>query len=166
MYKPYPLEKFEGLERNLWFQELAEHIGPQAESEPYVTDLERVAKLPREAVAIYFLWEVQSEVDGNGIECYLLEPQGMHAPQAHEALRMVGASELAERLEAGIPHALASGSAEFNSSADLTWFRQFRLNPKYLTFQSVDEDICELVGDDLRDKCTDFIERHRKIFVR
>jgi hypothetical protein len=146
MYRPYPKEKFEGLERDLWLQELAEHIRAQAESEPYVLDLARVAKLPKEVAAIYFLWEFYSEVGGNGIEYYLLEPQGVHTPQAHEALRMVGASELVERLEAGIPHALASGSAEFSASPDLTWFRQFKPNPKYPTLQSV--------------------EKHRSIFVR
>lgn len=166
MYNPYPHQEFEGLERDLWFETLAEHIRPQAESEPYVTDLARVASLPKEVAAIYFLWEFYSEVGGNGIEYYLLEPQGVHAPLAHEALRMVGASELVERLEAGIPHALASGSAEFSASPDLTWFHQFQPNPKYPTLQSADEDINELAADDLRDKCTDFIERHRNIFVR
>src|SRR5207237_878246 len=97
---------------------------------------------------------------------YLLEPQGVHTPQAHEALRMVGASELVERLEAGIPHALASGSAEFSASPDLTWFRRFKSTPKYPTLQSVDADIYELAADDLRDKCTDFIEKKRSSFVR
>src|SRR6266542_2414440 len=99
MYNPYPHQKLEGLERELWFETLAEHIRPQTETEAYITDLARVAKLPREVAAIYFLWEFYCEVGGNGIEYYLLEPQGLHTPQAHEALRMVGASDLAERLE-------------------------------------------------------------------
>src|SRR5689334_1857798 len=109
MYKPYPQEKFGNLERDLWFQELAEHIRPQAESEPYVPDFSRIDKLPKEVTALYFLWEFQSEVGANGIESYLLEPQGLHAPHAYEALKLVGAAELVKRLEAGIPHALAAG---------------------------------------------------------
>ena len=125
MYQPFPRDKFEDTERGLWFQELAEHIRPQAESQPYVTDLARTALLPRQASAVYFLWMFSAEVGGNGIENFLLEQIGVFAPQVHEALQLVGASELVERLEAGIPHAPASGSAEFSASPELTWFLQF-----------------------------------------
>jgi hypothetical protein len=65
-----------------------------------------------------------------------------------------------------LAHALASGSAEFSAGPDLAWFRKFKPNPKYPNLQSVDEDIYELAGDDLRDKCADFIEKCRHIFVR
>ena len=165
MYQPFPRDKFESTERDLWFQELVEHIRPQAESHPYVTDLARAAELPQQARALYFLWMFYAEVGGNGIECFLLEPQGHFTPQAHEALRLVGASELVARLEAGIPHALASGSAEFSAGSDLTWLRQFRVNPKYPTLQSVDVDIYDLVGDDLREKANAFIETQRGVLV-
>ncbi|HYO62687.1 MAG TPA: hypothetical protein VER08_03420 [Pyrinomonadaceae bacterium] len=164
MYQPFPREKFESTERDLWFQELAEHVRQQAESRPYVTDMERIATLPREARALYFLWMFYAEVGGNGIEHFLLEPQGLFTPQAHEALRMVGASELVERLEAGIPHALAS-DAEFSAGSDVAWFRQFRANPKYPTLQSVDDDIHDLAGDDLREKANAFIESQRGVLV-
>lgn len=164
MYQPFPRDKFESLERDLWFQELVEHIRPQAESEPYVTDLARIAALPREARALYFLWMFYAEVGGNGIEYFLLEPQGLFTPQAHEALCLVGASELVERLEAGIPHALASG-AEFSAGSDLLWFRQFRTNPKYPTLQSVDADIYDLAADELREKANAFIEAQRGVLV-
>ena len=126
MYQPFSRAKFDSTERDLWFQELVEHIRPQAESQPYVTDLARAAELPEQARALYFLWIFQAEVGGNGIECFLLEPSGHFAPQAHEALRLVGASELVARLEAGIPHALGSGCAEFSVGSDLAWFRQFQ----------------------------------------
>src|ERR1700733_9927387 len=112
MYLPYPKNKFETLNRDWWFQELAQHICLQAESPPCVTDLARVAALPVEARTLYFLWMFCAEAGGGGIEVFLLEPHGVFTPQVHEALQLVGASELVERLEAGIPHALASGSAE------------------------------------------------------
>src|SRR5262245_60174332 len=165
MYQPFPRDKFESTERDLWFQELVEHIRPQAESQPYVTDLVRAAELPQQARALYFLWMFYAEVGGNGIECFLLEPQGHFTPQAHEALRLVGASELVERLEAGIPHALASGCAEFTRGSDLAWFRQFQPNSKFPTLQSVDADIYDLAADDLRDKATAFIEAERGVLV-
>lgn len=164
MYQPFPRDKFESTERELWFQELAEHIRRQAESQPYVTDPARVAALPREARALYFLWMFYAEVGGGGIEYFLLEPQGLFTPQAHEALRLVGASELVERLEAGIPHALAS-DAEFTAGPDVAWFRQFPVNPKYPTLQSVDDNIYDLAGDDLREKADAFIESHRGVLV-
>jgi hypothetical protein len=106
-----------------------------------------------------------AEVGGNGIEDFLLQQLGVFAPQAHEALRLVGASELVERLEAGIPHALADGSAEFSTGSDLSWFKQFHANPKYPTLQSVDADIYDLVSDDLRDKANAFIEAQREVLV-
>ena len=55
-----------------------------------------------------------------------------------------------ERLEAGIPHAVASESAEFGTGPDMAWFRQFRANPKYPTLQSVDVDIYDLANDGIR----------------
>ena len=165
MYQPFPREKFESTEPTLYFQEMAEHIRPQAESDPYVTDLARVSELPCEARALYFLWMFYAEVGGSGIENFLSQQLGIFAPQAHEALQLVGASELVERLEAGIPHALASGSAEFGAVSDLTWFRQFRVSPTYPTFQSVDTGISDLAGDDLRDRANAFIEAKRRVLV-
>ncbi len=85
MYQPFPREKFERTGRDLWFQELAEHIRPQAESQPYVTDL--------------------------------------------------------------------------------AWFKQFQPTPKFPTLQSVDTDIYDLVGDDLRDKANAFIGAQRGVLV-
>lgn len=165
MYQPFPRDKFASTERDLWFQELAEHIRPQAEAQPYVTDLARADELPQQARALYFLWMFYAEVGGNGIEVYLLEQEGHFTRQAHEALRLVGASELLARLEAGIPHALASGNAEFSTGSDLAWFRQFQPTPKFPTLQSVDADIDELVGDDLREKANAFIEAQRGVLV-
>ena len=165
MYQPFPQDKFKSTERELWFLELVEHIRPQAESQPYVADLTRIAGLPREVRALYFLRLFYAEVGGNGIECFLLEPQGHFTPQAHEALRLLGASELVERLEAGIPHALASGSAEFSAGPDLTWFRQFQPTPKFPTLQSVGADIYDLAGDDLRERASAFIKAQRGVLV-
>lgn len=165
MYQPFPSDKLESTEADLWFQEVAEHIRPQAESQPYVTDLARVAKLPQQARSLYFLWMFYAEAGGNGIECFLLEPQGHFTHQVHEALRLVGASELVERFEAGIPHALTSGSTEFSAGSDLDWFKKFQANPKFPTLQSVDSDIYDLVGDDLRDKANAFIEAQRGMLV-
>lgn len=165
MYQPFPKAKFETLERKWWFQELAEHIRPQMESSPYITDLDKAASLPVEVRAIYFLWEFYSHVGGNGIEVYLLELHGYHAPYAHEALKLVGASELIERLEAAIPHAIASGVAEFTAGSNMAWYRQFSPNSQYPTLQSVDADIYELANDDICGKCNDFIESHLKVFV-
>ncbi len=165
MYQPYPQKKFESLNPDWRFQEIAQHICLQAESPPCVTDLACVAALPAEARTIYFLWMFNCEAGGGGLEVFLLEPQGIFTSQVHEALRVVGASELVERLEAGIPHALASGCAEFSASTDLTWFRQFSASPKYPTLQSVDAGIADLVGDTLRDKANAFIEAQRGVLV-
>lgn len=165
MYKPFPAQNFENLERDLWFQEMVEHIRPQAESEPYVTDLVRTSELPPPARALYFLWMFYAEVGGNGIEYFLLEQQGHFTPQVHEALRLVGAPEVLERLEAGIPHAVASDCAEFSTGPDLDWFRRFQPNAKYPTFQSVDEDIYEWVEDDLLEKANAFIETWKDLLV-
>jgi len=135
------------------------------ESPPFVTDLARVAALPNEARTLYFLWMFYCEAGAGGIEVFLLEPQGVFTPQIHEALRSVGASELVERLEAGIPHALASGCAEFSASSDVSWFRQFHANPKYPTLQSTDAGVPDLVGDNLRDKANAYVEAQREVLV-
>ena len=166
MYQPYPREKFETLSRDSWFEEIVQHIQPQAESQPYVTDLARIADLPPPARALYFLWMFYAEVGGNGIECFLLEPHGHFTPQAYEALRLVGAVELVERLEAGIPHALATGCAEFGTGSNLDWFKQFHPNPNYPTLQSVDVDIYDLVADNLRDKANAFVEANNEVLIR
>ncbi|HEY5909396.1 MAG TPA: hypothetical protein VJA21_02200 [Verrucomicrobiae bacterium] len=165
MYQPFPREKFENTERELWFQELVEHIRPQAESQPHTSDPARLAELPRAARALYFLWGFYAEVGGNGIECYLLDAKEADIQGAHEALRVVGAWQLAERLEAGIPHALAEGCAEFSTSPDLTWFKKFSPDPKYPTLQSVDVNIYPLVSDDLRDKANAFIAAEEGVLV-
>ena len=144
---------------------MAQHICLQAESPPFVTDLNRVAQLPTEVRAIYFLWLFSSEVGGNGIENYLLQQQGHHTPFVHEALKLVGAGELLERLEAGIPHAVVSESAEFSAGTNMSWFRQFHPNPKFPTLQSVDVGIYDLANDGIRDKCNGFIGAHKEVFV-
>lgn len=164
MFQPYPHDEFESLERDLRFEKLAEHISPHAESEPYVTDLARAAELPAPARAIYFLWMFQAEVAGNGLEYFLLEQQGHFTPQAHEALNMIGASELVERLEAGIPHALAL-DAEFTTGSDLAWFRQFQPREPYPDLESVDDGVYDLVESDLLDKVNAFIEAQRAVLV-
>ena len=76
-----------------------------------------------------------------------------------------GQAKLIERLEAGIPHALESGSAEFSAGSDLIWFRQFRANPRFPNLQSVDVDIYDLATDDLPEKANAFIEAQRVVLV-
>ena len=164
MYQKFSRAQFDKTERRLWFQELAKHIAPQAESRPFVTDLNRLADLPREVRAIYFLWMFGAEVGGNGIECLSLQQQGLFIPQMHEALQLIGAVELVERLEAAIPHAIAS-EAEFTFGPDISWFRTFRHNPKYSTLQSVDIGIWKLAQEDLFRRCNDFIEDHKDVLV-
>jgi hypothetical protein len=88
---------------NIGLKHLARHIASQAESRPFVTDLDRMADLPREVRAIYFLWMFACEVGGNGIECFILQQQGLFTPQIHEALQLIGARELIERLKRQSP---------------------------------------------------------------
>ena len=164
MYQKLAREKFESTPRQYWFEELATHIALQAESPPYVTDLDLVANLPREARAIYFLWMFACEVGGNGIECLILQQQGLFTPQIHEALQLVGATELVERLEAAIPHAIEC-AAEFTFGPDMAWFRQFGYNSKYRTLQAVDIGIWNFVEDDLVQQCNDLIEKNKAILV-
>jgi hypothetical protein len=164
MYQRFSREEFESTKRQYWFEALARHIAPQAESRPFVTDLDRMADLPREVRAIYFLWMFACEVGGNGIECFILQQQGLFTPQIHEALQLIGATELVERLEAAIPHAIAWES-EFVLGPDMAWFTQFRENPKYVSLQAVDIGIWKFAQEDLFRRCNDFIEKHREILV-
>lgn len=165
MYQPYPKTKFDTLKRDWWFQEIAQHISSQAESPRFVTNLELVDQLPAQARAIYFLWIFSGEVGGNGLECYLLQQQGHYAPYAHEALKTIGAFELVERLEAAIPHAIATGCVEFSAGNNMSWFRQFPINPKYPSLQATDVGIYELANDGIKHKCNDFIAAHRGVFI-
>ena len=164
MYQKLSREKLESTSREYWFEELARHIAPQAESLPFVTDVDLVANLPREARAIYFLWMFACEVGGNGIECFILQQQGLFTPQIHEALQLVGATELVERLEAAIPHAIG-WAAEFTFGPDMAWFRQFAHNARYPTLRAVDIGIWNFVEDDLVQQVNDFIEKNKAILV-
>lgn len=164
-YQRYPRDKFESLNPDWWFQELSTHISSQVFSRPFVLDPERIAKMPEAVQAIYYCWEIAGEVGGNGFSKYLLDQQGHHAPFAHAGLKLVGASELVERMEAGIPHAISAGCAEFSSGTNMDWFRKFPGNPKYPTLESVDVDIYDLANDGIRDKCNAFIGKHREVFV-
>jgi hypothetical protein len=85
MYQQFPQTKFEELNPDWRFQELAQHISLQAESPPFVTNPALVSALPSEARTLYFLWMFYGEAGGNGIECFLLEPHGIFTPQVHEA---------------------------------------------------------------------------------
>lgn len=165
MYQPYPLEKFQKLPPDWLFQELAAHIAPQAESQPYVTDLTRVVRIPVEVATIYFLWNFYCEAGGGGIEVFLLNSRGNQTPSVHKALQEIGADEVIERLEAGIPHALETGCAEFSAGPEVNWFEQFPKNPRYPTLQSVDVDIYEMVNDGIMHKCNAYIRKHQGIFV-
>jgi hypothetical protein len=169
MYQPFPKEKFECIDRELWFQELNEHIRPQAESEPYVTDTTRACALPVEVQTIYFLRIFLQEAGGNGIQDFLLQQQGVFSKQVHEALGRVGATELVRRLEAGIPHALAA-DAEFTGDGDMAWFKRFPPVPEFPSLESVDEDseefdMYEMINHDLSSKVTEYIVTNKELLI-
>jgi len=164
MYEKLSRAKLEATAPYYWFERVAKHIAPQAESKPYVTDLNLVADLPAEVRAIYFLWMFVCEAGGNGIECFLLQQQGLFTPQVHEALRLVGATELVVRLEAAIPHAIKEES-EFTFGPDMSWFRQFPNNSDYPTLQSVDKGVWKLINDDLVARCNELINQHKDVFL-
>jgi hypothetical protein len=164
MYQKLAHETFENTPRQYRFEALANHIAPQAESRPFVTDVDLAANLPREVRAIYFLWMFFCEVGGNGIECFILEQLGHFTPQVHEGLQLIGATELVERLEAAIPYAIES-RAEFTLGPNMVWFRQFGRNAKYRTLQAVDIGIGKLIQNDIVEKCNAFIETNKAILV-
>jgi hypothetical protein len=104
------------------------------------------------------------EAGGNGIEVFILQQQGLFTPQVHEALKLVGATELIKRLEAAVPHAIDS-EADFIFGPDMAWFREFPRNPDYPTLQSVDKGIWKLIEHDLVARCNKFIAQHEDVFL-
>src|SRR5262245_42175189 len=152
MYQKLARENIENRSGHYRFELVVKHIGPQVESRPFITDLNLAAALPPEVRAVYFLWIFICEAGGNGIEDFLLQQQGHFTPYVHAALKMVGATELVERLEAGIPHAI-NCEAEFTFGPDMIWYRQFPNNPAYPTLQSVDKGIWKLINEDLVARC-------------
>jgi hypothetical protein len=119
------------------FELVATNIREQVEQPLYQRNLDRLAAVPREAQAIYWLWLFQCEASLNGIEDFILQSLGKYSPQIHEALTMVGALELGRRLEAAVPLA-REWAAEFTTLSDQSWFNQFAPMPEFPTLQSVD----------------------------
>ena len=146
--------------RRSLFEHVANAIRTQLERPPFTINLERVVASPPEAQTIYWLWLFKCEARCNGIEVFVLEPLGVYAPQIHQALITVGATELVRRIEAAV--ALArEGPAEFTTLPDRSWFDQFTESPEFPTLQSVDVGVYPIIRS-LADAVEAFIRTHQE----
>jgi hypothetical protein len=128
------------------FELAAKDITAQIEDPPhYRRNPDRAAALPCEARTVYWLWHFFKEAQLGGMDVFILEPEGIFAPQIHAALVNVGATELVRRLEAAIPLAREAGVAEFSTLPDQSWFEQFRPVPDFPTFKSINEGVFPLI---------------------
>ena len=143
------------------FQFAYEHIAPQVEDKSGKINRTRFNKIPDKAKTIYWLWRFECEAGVCGMEVFVLEPLGIYAPEMHAALVMVGAIELARRLEAAI--ALArEGPAEFKRLEDQSWFNQFRPLPEFPTLQSLDRSTYAFT-DQITELAAKYIKKHKTI---
>jgi len=165
MYRKIPKSKLLETRGEWWFQELADHISKQAEKgAPCDFDYSVVNAMPKEVQAIFFVWWFSCEAGGSGFAGFLLQNVGLHAQEAHEGLRLIGADELVERLEAAIPFSF-EWTPEFTRLEDYSWFKQFKPSVKYPTIESIDTlETYKLIGDDLRDRANTFINNHIEEF--
>jgi len=144
------------------FELAAMNITAQIEDPPHRRNPDRAAALPCEARTVYWLWHFFKEAQLRGMEVFILEPEGLFAPQIHAALVNVGATELVRRLEAAIPLAREVGMAEFSTLPDQSWFEQFRRVPNFPTFESIDEGVFPLIQS-VRDTAAVFIQSNERI---
>jgi hypothetical protein len=142
------------------FERAHEHIAAQVGEKSGEINRSRFNKIPDKAKAIYWLWRFQCEAGVCGIDVFVLEPLGIYAPETHAALVMVGAVELARRLEAAI--ALArKGSAEFKRLQDQSWFNQFKPLPEFPTWESLLRSTFALTKSSLTDLTIRFTKKHK-----
>jgi Domain of unknown function (DUF4375) len=141
------------------FELAAKEITAQIEDPPHRRNPDRAAALPCEARTVYWLWHFFAEAQLGGMEVFILEPEGLFAPQIHAALVKVGATELVRRLEAAIPLAREDGVAEFSTLPDQSWFEQFRPVPDFPTFESIDAGVFPLIQS-MTDAAAAFIRSH------
>jgi hypothetical protein len=142
------------------FERAHEHITAQVEEKSGEINRIRFNKIPDKAKAIYWLWRFQCEAGVCGIDVFVLNSLGIYAPETHAALVMVGAIELARRLEAAIALAL-EGPAEFKRLEDQSWFNQFKRLPEFPTWQSLDRSTFALTKSSLTDLTVKFIKKHK-----
>lgn len=143
------------------FEAVWKGIAAQVEDRPFVLNSDRLAKIPVEAQTIYWLWRFQSEAGAGGFEVFVLDSLGINAPQIHAALKMIGATDLAQRLESSV--ALArNGPAEFKKLPDQTWFNQFTAATDYPTLQSIDNGVFPAIRS-LTDTVAKFIRSKANI---
>src|SRR5689334_3691987 len=83
---------------------------------------ERLDAAPPEAQAVYWAWQFSCEAGGGGMETFVLNNLGKHAPEVHAALVAVGACELAQLLGIAVVTALRSSHPEFERLPDTSWF--------------------------------------------
>src|SRR5215217_661102 len=138
------------------FDRVANHIRDQVERPAFTVNLKRLQTVPAEAQTIYWLWLFQCEAGGGGIEVFVLNHLGLYSPQTCAALDAVGATELAGRLRAAIPHARRS-APEFERLEDQSWFDAIRPVPAFPTLQSVDKGVYPIIGS-LSDGAATFIK--------
>jgi hypothetical protein len=143
------------------FELVATEIREQVEQPLYQKNLERLAAVPREAQGIYWLWLFQCEASLNGIEDVILQSLGKYSAQIHEALTMVGARELARRLEAAVPLAREWG-ADFTTLPNQSWFDQFAPMPEFPTLEAVNENVYPII-DSLDDLVTAFVRSNEQV---
>ncbi len=144
------------------FEAVYERVAAQVEDQPFVTNIEKMASIPIEAQTVYWLCLFQAEAGCNGFEVFVLNSLGIYAPQVYAALKLVGAKELAYRLEAAIAIARRHSCAEFTHLKDQSWFQQFPAVPEFQTLQSVDKGVHPVI-DALTDAVVAYIRANHSV---
>ncbi|HEX4124576.1 MAG TPA: DUF4375 domain-containing protein [Tepidisphaeraceae bacterium] len=151
----------EGGKRQRLFELIWRAIADQVEDPPFITDPDRLQKIPVEARTIYLLWYFQCEAAGGGIESFVLGSPAASIRETHTALQLVGAAKLVRYLEAAIAIARL-GPAEFKKSPDQTWLRQFSSIDDHPTLQSISKS-GYAVMDSLTDAVLAFARANEQI---
>jgi len=126
------------------------------------TNVDKIDGLPEAAKNIWFTWEFGAEVGGSwSIFDYLVN---MVWPAKEIALTLdsllnIDATELLERLTAGIPLSKVE-NAEFWSDEDTFGLENIEVNPKYRNFDSIDDGIGELIDNGLDRLMAEYIRKN------
>ncbi len=142
------------------FTAVFEHIAEQLGEAQWSPESDVVRGLPEVPRTVYYLFNLAAEVAGNGFEVFLLDRHAVEIIEGREALRRVGATQLGELLDAGIPLAREC-SPEFSQHEESPWFGQFSRADRWQDFATIDGKAFDLAADPLSTLCAEYIRSHR-----
>lgn len=119
--------------------------------------IEGMPGVPECAKVILYCWSFHYLVAGNGLQDYLLNRDitDEQLKKTAWALRKIGNSALADRLEAGVLLAF-SESAHFEATHDVHGFEGFTPGVAFSDLASVDKDTICMAGDSLANQIGEF----------